>query len=129
MTGPVAISSVITPADSYDLITLDEVKDDLNISSTADDAYLQRRITELSAVARQYMNRTLQVEAVRDQFWLQRDPYPWQLPGGAMPLQLSRWLFYRGASHACSMDEKALSATRYPRAGRRDWFGLRLCRG
>ena len=91
MTGSVAISSVITPADSYDLITLDEVKDDLNISSTADDAYLQRRITELSAVARQYMNRTLQVEAVRDQFWLQRDPYPWQLPGGAMPLQLSRW--------------------------------------
>jgi hypothetical protein len=91
MTGPVVISSVITPADDYDLVTLEDVKGDLNITTTTDDDYLQRRITEMSQVARQYMNRTLQVETVRDQFWLQRDPYPWQLPGGAMPLQLSRW--------------------------------------
>jgi hypothetical protein len=91
MTGPVAITTVLQAADSYDLISLCDLKGDLGVTTTADDAYLQRRITEMSQVARQYMNRTLQVETVRDQFWLQRDPYPWQLPGGAMPLQLSRW--------------------------------------
>ena len=67
------------------------MKGDLGITTTTDDAYLQRRIDELSRAARQYMNRTLQMETVRDQFWPQRDPYPWQVPGGAMPLQLSRW--------------------------------------
>jgi hypothetical protein len=91
MNGPVAITTVIQAADSYDLVSLSDVKGDLSITTTVDDAYLQRRITEMSQVARQYMNRTLQVETVRDQFWLQRDPYPWQLPGGVMPLQLSRW--------------------------------------
>ena len=87
----VTITSVLEAADSYDLVTLDEVKDDLNVATTTDDAYLQRRITELSSAAQQYMNRVLPIESVRDQFWAQRDPYPWQLPGGNMPLQLSRW--------------------------------------
>jgi hypothetical protein len=91
MNGPVTISTVLEAAESYDLVTLDDVKGDLGITTTTDDPYLQRRIEELSRVARQYMNRTLQIETVRDQFWLQRDPYPWQIPGGAMPLQLSRW--------------------------------------
>jgi hypothetical protein len=90
MNGPVTITTVLEAAESYDLATLDDVKGDLGITTTTDDAYLQRRIAEMSQVARQYMNRTLQV-TVRDQFWLQRDPYPWQVPGGAMPLQLSRW--------------------------------------
>jgi hypothetical protein len=91
MNSSVAITSIIEAADDYDLVTLQDVKDDLGITVTTDDAYLERRITELSAVAQHYMNRTLQMETVRDQFWPQRDPYPWQLPGGVMPLQLSRW--------------------------------------
>ena len=91
MNGPVAITSIIEAADDYDLVTLCDVKGDLGITTTVDDAYLQRRIDELSRAARLYMNRTLQMETVRDQFWPQRDPYPWQLPGGYMPLQLSRW--------------------------------------
>ena len=89
--GPVTITDVITPATDYDLVSLCDVKGDLGVTTTADDAYLKRRIAELSSAAMQYMNRTLQVETVRDRFWPQRDPYPWQLPGGAMPLQLSRW--------------------------------------
>ncbi len=91
MNGPVAITSVIEAADDYDLIDLETVKDDLNITTDDADDYLQRRIDELSRAARLYMNRTLQMETLRDSFWPQRDPYPWQLPGGNMPLQLSRW--------------------------------------
>lgn len=91
MNAAVIISSILEAADDYDLVDLETVKDDMGIATTTDDAYLQRRIDELSAAARKYMNRTLQVEKVRDSFWPQRDPYPWQLPGGAMPLQLSRW--------------------------------------
>lgn len=91
MNGPVTITSVIEAADDYDFIDLATVKDDLGITVTTDDAYLQRRIDEVSRVARQYMNRTIQMETVRDEFWAQREAYPWQLPGGVMPLQLSRW--------------------------------------
>jgi hypothetical protein len=91
MNAPVTLTSILEAADSYALVDLETVKDDLGITTTTDDAYLQRRIDELSRAARQYMNRTLQMETVRDSFWAQRDPYPWQLPGGYMPLQLSRW--------------------------------------
>jgi len=91
MNGPVTISSILEAATNYDLIDLATVKDDIGVTTTTDDAYLQRRIDELSAAARKYMNRTIQVETVRDSFWPQRDPFPWQLPGGVMPLQLSRW--------------------------------------
>ena len=91
MNVSVAITSIIEAALDYDLVDLQTVKDDLGLTTTTDDAYLQRRIDELSAAARKYMNRTIQAETVRDAFWPERDPYPWQLPGGFMPLQLSRW--------------------------------------
>jgi hypothetical protein len=91
MNGPVTITSILEAASDYDLIDLQTVKDDLGLAASTDDAYLQRRIDEISIAARQYMNRTIQMETVRDEFWAQREAYPWQLPGGAMPLQLSRW--------------------------------------
>ena len=91
MNALAAITEVLTPAASDDLVSLADVKGDIGVTGTEDDLYLQRRVTEMSLAAIQYMNRRLQVEKLRDSFWPQRDPYPWQLPGGVMPLQLSRW--------------------------------------
>lgn len=91
MSAPAVITEILTPAASLDLVALLDVKGDLGLLTTEDDLYLQRRVTEMSLAARQYMNRTLPVETLRDSFWPQRDPYPWQIPGGVFPLQLSRW--------------------------------------
>jgi hypothetical protein len=33
----------------------------------------------------------LSAETVRDTVFFERDPQPWQVPGGVAPLQLSRW--------------------------------------
>ncbi|PWC96963.1 hypothetical protein [Azospirillum sp. TSO5] len=85
------ITTVITPASSYDLIDLATVKDDWGISGTGDDAFLTRSISRCSAAAAQFCNRVLASETVKDEIRIDRDQYPYQVPGGVQFLQLSRW--------------------------------------
>lgn len=87
------VTTVTAAAGSYDLTDLATVKDELGIDSgnTDDDALLERYITSASRAAAQYCNRVLVVETLEDDFWPQRDPWPWDIPGGVAPLQLSRW--------------------------------------
>jgi hypothetical protein len=86
------ITSVITtPAESYDLTTLDAMKLQLNVSDTALDAYLEDRISRVSAAIQKYCNNPFVVEGRTDTIYLERGPYPWQVPGGANYLQLARW--------------------------------------
>ena len=87
------VSTVLTPASSYDLTTLATIKDDLAIpaADTTSDATLARFITEQSALVAQYCNRVFPVETIRDTFFLDRDPYPYQVAGLQSELQLSRW--------------------------------------
>lgn len=92
------IVTVTTPASTYDLVTADIVRDDLQLT-TADisDAALARMITRQSLNAAQYCNRTLPAETVSEQIWLQRENYPYQTIGGQEPLQLSRWPIVAGS--------------------------------
>jgi Phage gp6-like head-tail connector protein len=87
----VSISTVVTPAKTYDLTTLAVVKGLLNITNSAQDAYLQSLISAASAAAAQYCNRVFPAEEVLDEVWPALDAYPYQVPGGIAPLQLSRW--------------------------------------
>lgn len=89
--GIKVITTVITAATSYDLTTLDAVKDELGISDGSKNDTLKRYITSASAAASQYCNRRFQIEGVKDEFWPERDAYPYQIPGGVDVLQLSRW--------------------------------------
>jgi hypothetical protein len=86
-------ATATAPAGPYDLTDLKTVYDELNLpaSNTADAAFLQRAITQASQVIASYCNRVFAVEALQDQIFIQQDPYPWQVPGGVYPLQLSRW--------------------------------------
>lgn len=84
------ITVVVAAASSYDLTTLATVKAELGITATDKDANLARYITEASAFAAKFCNRVFPVEAVSDQFFLDRDPNR-VLIGGAKPLQLSRY--------------------------------------
>ncbi len=85
------ITTIVTPAGSADLVELADVKAELGLSGTGDDAWLNKVIARASAAAAQYCNRTLVSEVVKDEFWPARDGFPWVLPGGVAPLQLSRW--------------------------------------
>ena len=87
------VSTVLVPAASYDLTTLATIKDDLAIpaADTSSDATLARFISEQSALVAQYCNRVFPVETVRDTFFLDRDPYPYQVAGMQSDLQLTRW--------------------------------------
>jgi hypothetical protein len=67
------------------------VKDELSITDNSKNNLLQRYITSASAAASQYCNRRFQAETVKDQFWPDRDPYPYVIPGGVDILRLSRW--------------------------------------
>ena len=80
-------------AGPYDLTDIATVKDELSITGndTSNDAFLARAITQASAAISRYCNRVFAVEAVQDQIFIQQDAYPFQVPGGVYPLQLSRW--------------------------------------
>ena len=88
---PTMITTVTTPAQSYDLTSLAILKDELDITTGQFDDRLQRYLTNASAAAAQYCNRVFPVETIKDLFWVQRDRWPRIIPGGVQALQLSRW--------------------------------------
>ncbi len=81
------------PAGAYDLTSLANAKDELDLpaTDTTKDARLARYITEASAAINNYCNHVFAVEGLTDLIYLDQDPYPYQTPGGVAPLQLSRW--------------------------------------
>src|SRR5579863_3357625 len=88
-----AAATATPPAGPYDLATLVDLRDELSIKSidTSNDATLSRYITQASTAICSYCGRVFAVEALQDAFYIQQDPYPYQMPGGVNPLQLSRW--------------------------------------
>ncbi len=90
MTGAATITTIVTPAPSYDLIDLTTVTEELG-TSPGDNTVTARLISRASASIAQYCNRVFVAEVVKDEFWPQRDPYPRSIPGGVAPLQLTRW--------------------------------------
>jgi hypothetical protein len=92
------ITTVLQPATpafsgggAYDLVSLDDVKLELQIGNTASDAWLRKVITRASLAIQRHCSRTFQPQLYQDLFWAQRDAFPWQLPGGVEPLQLGAW--------------------------------------
>ena len=85
------IVTVTTAATNYDLATLAEIRDELDITNGAQDARLQRYLTSASAAISQYCNRVFPAETMTEQFWAQRDRWPRLVKGGFPSLQLSRW--------------------------------------
>lgn len=90
-TTPVATAGLFAGGQPLDLVALADVKLELNITAGTDDAWLAKVITRASRAIARYTNRTFPVQTYQDQFWALRDPFPWQLPSGFFPLQLSAW--------------------------------------
>jgi hypothetical protein len=96
--GPARIVSVVTPAaalfeggQAIDLVALADVKLELNLTETNDDAWLAKTITRLSAAANAFCQRVLVEQTYFEQIWPFRDAYPWQSPTRTMPLQAGLW--------------------------------------
>ena len=92
-TSVIAAATATPPADPYDLVDLATVKAELRIDSgdITQDANLTREITQVSTLIRTHCNRIFQLETVQELIFPPRDAYPYQIPGGAKPLQLTRW--------------------------------------
>jgi hypothetical protein len=63
---------VITPSATYDLTVLSTVKSELQITDTADDAFLSSCIRQASGMIASYCNRVFAKESVRETFRLLR---------------------------------------------------------
>ena len=92
---PKTISTVVTPAASYDLTTLDVIKDELSISDGSKDTTLRRYLSWASAALSQACNRIFPVETVTDEVWPERST--WSLPSAMEIFQLSRWPLVSGS--------------------------------
>ncbi|EHM01418.1 hypothetical protein HMPREF9946_02157 [Acetobacteraceae bacterium AT-5844] len=71
--------TVIEPAASFDLTTLDDVKAELGITGTAEDAQLQKRISRASDLIARYCDRVFARERVRETFVIGRCSRPLRL--------------------------------------------------
>lgn len=89
--GPAQITTVVTPAESSDLVDLTTVKTLLGVTDDSLDAYFKLVIPQASTAAQNECNRRFVPETVIDSFWPQRDGFPWVVRGEIAPLQLSRW--------------------------------------
>jgi len=103
------LSTVVTPAtpptgaaqsaSPYDLTTVEDAAFELQLTSSNDlDKWLQRVITACSLGIAQYCNRVFPLQTYQDTFFLQRDPFPGVIIGGAAPLQLKYEALAAGSS-------------------------------
>lgn len=83
------ITSVTEAAESYDLTTLDVVKDELGIADGKSDATLKRYLGWASAALSAECNRVFAAETVQDKVWPATGLSP--LSSGFEVLQLSRF--------------------------------------
>lgn len=103
MSSMQVITTVVTPATSYDLTILEYVLDDLGQDAASNAAMIGRWITQASKAAANYCNRVFVVETVKDEFWLS---------GRCSPLlQLSRYPVKAGTTPTVTEDGTTLTVT------------------
>lgn len=82
-------TTVLASAATKDLSDLITVKEELKITSSTDDGWLGKAISQTSAAIAGYCKRLFVPQLVQDLFDLDQDPYPYQTPGGFPALVLS----------------------------------------
>jgi hypothetical protein len=87
----VFISSIVTPADSYSLVDLADVKTMLGVTVSTFDNFFSLVIPQASTAAQNYANNPFVVETIQDQWFPGSDGWPWTVRGAYAPLQLKRW--------------------------------------
>jgi hypothetical protein len=95
---PNVVTSVLVPAvaqftggGQFDLCSLADVKDELDINTDKFDAWLKRQITVSSTAIEQFCNRKFQTQRYHEEFFPFLDEPPRKLRADLLPLQLSHW--------------------------------------
>lgn len=91
MRNAVVVSTIVTPASSYDLIDLATLKTLLGVTTTQWDTVFGLWITQASTAAQNFTGNPFVVEAIQDQVWPRKDGVPWTVRPDLDTLQLSRW--------------------------------------
>lgn len=104
-----SILTVVTPAVTHDLTTLETVKDELNVTDTASDARYTRWIAEASGFVRSYCNRTFASETVSE-LWRPGTP-AWSPDRNWSGLYAD---YNRSWNHADDRSHGALKLRRWP---------------
>jgi len=86
-----AVSSIISPAANYDLTDLASAKVELSITTTTDDAWLAKAVSQVSRAISTETQRVLVPEVVQDLFELDRQALRRGSARLALEVQLSRW--------------------------------------
>lgn len=86
------ISSVVTAPASSDLVDLTTWKDDWQVTTTANDAFISRTISRCSVAAQQYCNRQFGIATYQDTFRLEQGYRTGRVVNGACnPIKLVNW--------------------------------------
>ena len=83
-----SLLTVVTPATTYDLVSLDVIKDELGITDTTSDLRLARWITESSQMIAAYTQRVWALESLSEMF---RMPVKMNTSGYRHQLRLTRY--------------------------------------
>jgi len=91
--GPTIVTTVTAPAANADLVDLQTVKRELDITDNSGDDVLGRWISASSGAAARYCNRVFVVETLFDQVYPWHDQVNYSVLRGERldPLQLTRW--------------------------------------
>jgi len=86
-----AVTTIVTPAANYDLTDLASAKVELSITTTTDDAWLAKAVSQVSRAISSETQRVLVPEVVQDLFELDRQLAHRGSSRLALKVQLSRW--------------------------------------
>lgn len=84
-------TSLFAAGQPYDLVSLADVKLELDVTETRSDAYLQKLITRASKAEQKYCNRTFVPALWQEQVWPASGPFPYQLPPSLTRLALGEY--------------------------------------
>lgn len=91
MQRPFVQIDTVTPAASYNLVSLATVMTSLNITDPTQETYLNLAIAEASGIAASYCNQPFVIEAIQSSYFPSRDGFPWIVRDRIAPLQLRRY--------------------------------------
>ena len=91
----VTVTSAAAPlysgGNAFDLIALDDIKLELQLTTTTDDVWLSRQITRASNAIMQFVNRPIVPQTYEERFFFSNDPWPKLITDHVGVLQLSIW--------------------------------------
>jgi len=85
------VTTVVTAASSYDLVLLRDLKADLAVKDSSQDAFLKRAISMCSAAVAQYCNRVIVAETVKDTMLIPETLRKSYQRASIGTMQASRW--------------------------------------